>query len=140
MTNLDYYVLPWYQKFFVKIGMFFAGVGKSIARFICSIPKAIAGFFRMIGRGFSWYGKTLVSGSIGTKLSYLIMGAGNILRGQIIKGLIFLATECAYIWFMVTSGWSNIMKLGNLGTQPRAEFFDEVYGIYRYPAEGEYDN
>lgn len=138
MTNLDYYVLPWYQKFFVKIGMFFAGIGKGIAHFICSIPGAIAGFFKMIGRGFAWYGKTLVSGSIGTKLSYLIMGAGNLLRGQIIKGLIFLAAEVAYIWFMITAGWSNIMKLSNLGTTPRARFFDEVKQVYRYPDV--YDN
>lgn len=140
MTNLDYYVLPWYQKFFVKIGMFFAAIGKGIAHFICSIPGAIAGFFKMIGRGFAWYGKTFVKGSIGTKLSYIVMGLGNIFHGQFIKGLIFLAAEAGYIWFMINSGWTNILKLQNLGTTPRTEFFDEVYGIYRYPKEGEYDN
>lgn len=140
MTSLDYYVLPWYQKFFVKIGMFFAGVGKGIARFICAIPGAIAGFFKKLGRGFAWYGKTLVSGSIGTKLSYLIMGAGNILKGQIIKGLIFLVTEVAYFWYMITNGFGNILNLRTLGTRPYARYFDEAYGVYRYPKEGEYDN
>ena len=117
MTNLDYYVLPWYKKFFVKIGMFFTAIGKGFAHFICAIPGAIANFFKAIGRGFAWYGGNFVKGSIGTKLSYVIMGAGNLMHGQIIKGLILLAAEAAYIWFMVTKGASLFVGIGTLGTQ-----------------------
>lgn len=138
MTNLDYYAMPWYKRFFVKIGLFFVGIGKGIANFFCSIPKAIAGFFKMIGRGFAWYGKTLTSGSAGTKLSYLVMGAGNLFHGQFIKGLIFLAAEVGYFWFMISNGFSNILKLSNLGTTPMERYFDEVDQVYRYPEV--YDN
>lgn len=116
MTNLDYYVLPWYQKFFVKIGMFLAAIGKGFVHFICAIPGAVAGFFKAVGRGFGWYGKTFVGGTIGTKLSYIVMGAGNLLHGQIIKGLIFLAVEVGYIWFMVTNGFNLMGGLKTLGT------------------------
>ena len=40
----------------------------------------------MIGRGLGWLGSTFVHGDALTKLSYIIMGAGNLFRGQIIKG------------------------------------------------------
>ncbi|MCM1081823.1 MAG: sugar ABC transporter permease [Muribaculum sp.] len=125
MTNLDYYVMPWYQRFFVKIGMFFVAIGKGIAHFICAIPGAVAGFFKGIGRGFAWYGKNFVKGSIGTKLSYVIMGAGNLFRGQIIKGLIFLAAEVAYIWFMITNGFKLLGGLRTLGEVQQGWGVDE---------------
>ena len=41
-------------------------------------------------------------GNIMTKLSLLIMGLGNIAHKQNGKGIMFLAVEAAYIWFMVS--------------------------------------
>ena len=38
-------------------------------------------------------------GDIFTKLTCLIMGAGNLARKQIIQGLLFLAGELAYIFY-----------------------------------------
>ena len=40
-------------------------------------------------------------GGIETKLSMVLMGFGNIVHGQMIKGLIYLAVEVAYVVFMV---------------------------------------
>lgn len=57
------------------------------------------------------------------------MGAGNLFRGQIIKGLIFIAAEVAYIGFMIDSGLGFIAGLRNLGTVQRGWYFDETLGI-----------
>ena len=43
-------------------------------------------------------------GDIFTKLTCLIMGAGNLARKQIIQGLLFLAGELAYIFYMFSTG------------------------------------
>ena len=43
-------------------------------------------------------------GDIFTKLTCLIMGAGNLARKQIIQGLLFLTGELAYILYMVFYG------------------------------------
>ena len=40
-------------------------------------------------------------GGLETKLSMVLMGFGNIVHGQIIKGLLYLAVEVAYVVFMV---------------------------------------
>ena len=43
----------------------------------------------------------LVKGNAITKLSMLIMGLGNIAHKQIVKGLMFLAIEVAYLYYMI---------------------------------------
>ena len=41
----------------------------------------------------------LKKGDILTRLSFILLGAGNIARKQIVKGLIFLFTEICYIYY-----------------------------------------
>ena len=54
-----------------------------------------------------------------TKLSLLIMGLGNIAHKQIGKGIMFLAVEAAYIWYMIQSGIYNLSMLPSLGWRDR---------------------
>lgn len=42
--------------------------------------------------------QALQQGSAVTRLSALVLGLGNMLNGQIIKGLLFLAGELAYLF------------------------------------------
>ncbi len=59
------------------------------------------GFFRRIRNGFSYFVKRFRDGSVGTKLSHLIFGAGNFYHKQYVKGTIFLLLQVAIILFMV---------------------------------------
>lgn len=47
------------------------------------------------------------------------MGFGNIVHGQKIKGLIYLAVEVAYVVFMAIYGVGFIHMLGSLGSVPQ---------------------
>ena len=40
-----------------------------------------------------------------TRSSAIVMGFGNILRKQFIKGILFLFTEAAFLFFMAAYGW-----------------------------------
>lgn len=73
-------------------------------------------------------------GSIITKLSMLVMGAGNVAHKQFIKGTLFLAIEVAYIVFMVLVGGQCIAMLPSLGTQEQMEVWNDKKGIYEYTA------
>ena len=64
-----------------------------------------------------------VPDSFATKLSFLIMGFGNIAHKQIVKGLGFLAIEIGFIAFMVMGGVQNLINMFTLGT---VETHDEV--------------
>lgn len=74
----------------------------------------------------------VVKGDIFTKLSILIMGAGNLAHKQIIKGIMFLGIEIAYLFFMIQSGFYNLSMLPSLGTVEQVETWNESKGIYEY--------
>lgn len=71
-------------------------------------------------------------GGMETKLSMILMGFGNIVHGQKIKGLIYLAVEVAYVVFMAVFGIGFIRMLGSLGSVPQKEVWDEVNQVYLY--------
>lgn len=71
-------------------------------------------------------------GGVETKLSMILMGFGNIVHGQIIKGLLYLAVEIAYIVFMAVNGIGFIGGLRTLGTVQQQEVWDEAKQIYIY--------
>ena len=74
---------------------------------------------------FENFGKRFVDGSIGTKLSHFIFGAGNFYHKQFIKGAIFLLIQVAVILLMVLCpevnntpfGWKALANLGLGGTE-----------------------
>lgn len=68
-------------------------------------------------------------GDFFTKLSFVVFGAANIAHKQIIKGLIFLAIEAAYIYYMVVGGVKNVINLTTLGTQQQGLVFNPATGI-----------
>ncbi len=76
--------------------------------------------------------KAIVKGDIFTKLSMVIMGIGSIVRKQFIKGLIFLAGEIAFIWFLVQYGIHNMSLLGTLGDTPTQEVWNDDLGVFEY--------
>ena len=67
-------------------------------------------------------------------LSCLIMGLGNIMAGQVIKGLIFLLIEAGIIVFLAlpTGGFHWIGLLPSLGDQVMGEVYNEKTGVYEY--------
>lgn len=76
----------------------------------------------------------LVKGDLATKLSVLIMGAGNIARGRVVKGILFFLSELAFVYFMVQTGLHNLSMLPSLGDQAQQEIWNEKKGIYEYVA------
>lgn len=74
--------------------------------------------------------KIFTEGDIFSKLSFVIFGIANVVRGQIIKGLFFLCLEIAYFMFMAQSGLHNLQELTTLGTQQQGMVFNDAIGIY----------
>jgi len=69
-----------------------------------------------------------------SKLSFLVFGLGNLVNKQIIRGLLFLAIEAAYIIYMATFGVSALGDFFTLGTVLQEEVWDESQGIFVYTA------
>ena len=65
------------------------------------------------------------------KGSALIMGLGLIRRGQIVKGLMYLASECLFFLFFFLFGFQYLSKFTTLGENAQKRVWDEAVGIYR---------
>ena len=74
----------------------------------------------------------LTKGDVFTYITMLIMGFGNIVRGQIVKGLLFLGIEVAYLWFMITKGIGFLQMLPSLGWLEQQKVWSEEKQIFVY--------
>ena len=74
----------------------------------------------------------VIKGGFATKLSMLIMGFGNMMHKQFIKGFLFLVLEVGYVMFMIQSGISCLSMLPSLGDREQIEVYNEAKGIYEY--------
>ena len=68
-------------------------------------------------------------GDIWVKLSVIIFGLSNIVHQQLVKGIVFLGLEIAYIYFMITSGVQNLANLITLGTHQQEMAMNPKTGI-----------
>ncbi len=66
---------------------------------------------------FSTIGLTFVKGDWMTKVSYIIMGFGPLIRGYVLRGVAFLLMEIFFIVYMVKMGGFYLSKLPTLGTE-----------------------
>lgn len=73
-------------------------------------------------------------GGVATRLTMLVLGLGNIVHKQIVKGLLFLASEVLFLWFMMTSGFYNLKMMVTLGELEQQEVWNEAKGYYEYVA------
>lgn len=76
----------------------------------------IGKFFKSLGADIKDLGVSFAGGDLKTKCSFLIFGFGSLMRGQIAKGLGFLAVQVLFIWYMISFGWKYLSKFTTLGT------------------------
>ncbi|MBQ3783628.1 MAG: sugar ABC transporter permease [Lachnospiraceae bacterium] len=70
------------------------------------------------------------NGDLFTKLAFFILGIGNIARKQIIKGLIYLAAEVGFIFYMIMFGVTALSRFDDLGDVETGRVLDEARGVY----------
>ena len=92
--------------------------------------NAFVGFFTGLGKGFLDIFRIFIKGDWITRISYVIMGFGNLLRGQIVRGALFLAFEAAFIWYMITKGSYWLSMLPSLGKQGPTEEYNLILDVY----------
>jgi arabinogalactan oligomer/maltooligosaccharide transport system permease protein len=135
MKYIDYVQLNPFQRAGYQIKNFFVRLPGNIVKFFCMLGRFFKKVFLGIGHSFANYGKRFVKGDWSTKLSYLIMGAGNAAKGQYIKALLLFLIEVAYFAFMIFFGVEYLSKFTTLGTveggnkfNPATQMYEKVVG------------
>ena len=109
MSKLSIFVFK-FRKFIRAIPNWFKSFGKKFVKFFKNLGIRIGLFFKDLVM-------TFVHGDWKTKVSYFILGFGSIARGQVLRGLLFLALEIVFIWYMIATGGYYVGKLNSLGTK-----------------------
>lgn len=64
----------------------------------------------------------------------IFLGLGNLAHKQIVKGILFLAVEIAYLLFMIEGGINNLYHLITLGGRAQEEVWNEAKVFMNIPA------
>ena len=100
-----------------KFASFFASIPGKFKRLFIKIGLFFKKLFLGIGHWFKELGTTFVHGDWKTKVSYFIMGFGNVTRKQVLRGILFFLFEVIFILYMVFFGSKYLSKLYILGTK-----------------------
>ncbi len=99
--DLNYFAMNPFEKLVFNTKKFFKGFAHGFCGFFAAAGRKIASFFIGIFKLLRDFALGFVRGNIVTKLSYFIMGIGHVTRGQIVRGLVYLFLEVAFIFYMV---------------------------------------
>ena len=116
MTTIQYLSLTKFERFLVKFGEFFKGIGIGFANFFKRIPNKLLRLWHKICSPFDTIAQAWKKGSWGVRTNFLLMGFYQLTHHQIVRGVLYLLFEGVFIWFMISTGIPYLAKLGNLGS------------------------
>ena len=129
MKPIDYMSMNGLEKFVYNLKNGIKNTPKAIGGFFKNIGSTIVNAVKTLGKDVKDIGVTFVEGDWKTKISFLVMGFGQLLRKQFARGIAFLGIEIAYIVYMANVGVQNLAKITTLGTVESG--YDENY-IYKF--------
>lgn len=132
MNYIDYMKLNPFQRFWYNFSSSLKAFPKKFLGFFVAIAHLFAKLFVGLGKAVAGYFTRFFKGDWAVKISYLVMGFSNIVRGQIAKGLIFLAIEVGYVAYMVSFGLDKISLFGTLGVKQSQEVLNLQTGNYDF--------
>lgn len=115
MIDIEYLKLSKPRQFFHKIGKFFAGLPDWYVNTCKKIGNAVKKLGVKIADEVKDICTTFKKGSWKTRVSYFVMGFGNFAAGQVLRGLLFLLMQGAFIFYMVFAGAHWLSQFGTLG-------------------------
>ena len=134
MKYIDYMQLNPFQRFWYNFSNAMKALPGKLKNFFVAIGMFIANFFKGIGKAVAGYASRFVKGDWAVKISYLIMGFGNMVKGQFIKGLLFLGLQVAFIAYFIFFGWGYLQKFPTLGTVEQGMQINPATGGYELMA------
>ncbi len=127
--DLDYFALSGWGKLIYKLKKYFGAIPSRLSTAFGKIGKGILSFFMAIANMFRGIWDTFKKGSVGTKLSFIIMGSGCMMTGQLVRGIVYLAVEVLFIIYMVMFGAAQLALFTTLGTTVGGPIYDPATGL-----------
>ncbi len=133
-SSLEYLKLTKIQRFFYNFVSFFAGIPLWFKNLGIKIWEGLRKLGIYFKNDFIDLVQTFKNGDYKTRVSYIVMGFGSAMRGQILRGILFFVFEAVFIVYMcLPQGggyWLSMMpSLGKVG--PEVNVYDPITDQYR---------
>ena len=133
MTTIEYLALPLYKRIFYKMLAILVAIPKGIGRFFAKkIPSVVRGIGKAIANVFLNIYHNFIDGDWKTKVTYFVMGFGQISRGSKVRGIFNLAYQVLYTAFMALFGVNALLDVPTFGSVASSEYEHEMLGIIVY--------
>ncbi len=129
LSMLEYQRLNFGRKILYKTKMFFLGIPKWVAGKFVKLGLLIKHFGVSVWDNIKDVVMTFKNGSWKTRVSYLVMGFGNLMHKQWLRALVFFLFEVAFIGYMAMWGGAWLGKFGSLGTIATIEQYDPILDV-----------
>ncbi len=140
MTDLDYLKLSKPAKLGYRFLAFLKRIPMGIVEGIRKLFLTIWQVLCLLGREIADVVMTFVHGDWKTRISFLVMGFGNCMRGQYFRGILFFLFQTVFNLYMFNFGMPYLAKFATLGDIPTTKkgrvtvygdnsFFILLYGI-----------
>lgn len=132
-SGLEYLKLTKLQRFWYKFLLFFVGIPTWFKNKGLKIWSYLKKFGIFVKDDVVDLVMTFKNGNWITRLSYLVMGFGSVMRGQILRGVLFFLFEVVFVVFMCLPGvgggyWLSMMP--SLGLKGPTVEYDDLLDTY----------
>ena len=129
-SDLEYLKLSKWRRLIYKIACFFLAIPTAIKNAGLAVGRFFKKLITGIGSEFKDICVTFRDGDYKTRISYIIMGFGSIMRGQILRGLLFLLFEAVFIFYLIFAGAHWLSLLPSLGLVGPHEEYNLIFDAY----------
>ena len=129
-SDLEYLRLPKWHRFLYTLLCLIVGIPTGIWNGIKNGFKCIVKFCKSVVADIADIFLTFKNGDWKTRVSFLVMGFGNIARGQVLRGLLFLLMEVVFIGYMALAGVHWLSQLPSLGVQGPVQEYNPIFDQY----------
>ena len=128
-SDLEYLRLPKWNRFVYTLVCMIVGIPSGIFNFFKKIFTVVGSFFVLLKNEIVDIFVTFRDGDWKTRVSFLVMGFGNIARGQVLRGLLFLLMQVVFIVYMIFGGAHWMSMLPSLGKQGPEVTYDPILDV-----------
>ena len=132
MQYIDYVSMSLPKRLAYRLGNVVRAIPGALKKAGIKIWNVLRRGALAIKNGFKSYFTTFRHGDFRTRLSYILMGSGSFLRGQVVKGFGFLFLQLAFLAYMNSFGIKQLALLPTLGKAVRYEVWNEAKQIFEY--------
>ncbi|MDD4082766.1 MAG: sugar ABC transporter permease [Sphaerochaetaceae bacterium] len=132
MNLTNYHLMNFFEKFIFHLINFFKNLPSALWIFLVKFSKGFIRFFVKLAHDTVDFFLIFKQGDVWTKLSFVFMGLGDIIKKRFLQGFIFLGSEIGFIFFFFQFALKYLKDFGTLGQVVETEYIDEATGIIMY--------